>query len=274
MSKVLFLDVDGTITNYANEIPESTKEAIQLAKEKGHKVYACTGRSRAEMPQEIWDLGIDGMIGGNGSYIEHHGAVIFHQKLTVEQCQRVVDWLHGRGLEFYLEANSGLYASGNFLEASKPVMIEYSRRKGQQITTYEGIHGMVYGEKNLYKDDVNKISFILDSFQDHLDSKEQFPDLEANTWGGAGEIALFGDLGVKGINKAVAIDKLLHYLGESIENTFAFGDAKIDIPMFEHCAIGVAVSSGGDEAKAAADYITDAVDDDGIYNAFKHFGLI
>ena len=58
------------------------------------------------------------------------------------------------------------------------------------------------------------------------------------------------------------------------EDTFAFGDAKIDIPMLAYCAVGVAVDSGGDEIKAMADYITDAVDDDGIYNAFKHFGLI
>lgn len=44
--------------------------------------------------------------------------------------------------------------------------------------------------------------------------------------------------------------------------------------MLAYCAVGVAVDSGGDEIKAMADYITDAVDDDGIYNAFKHFGLI
>ena len=33
-----------------------------------------------------------------------------HQWMTPEQCRHVVDWLHGRGLEFYLECNSGLYA--------------------------------------------------------------------------------------------------------------------------------------------------------------------
>ena len=43
--------------------------------------------------------------------------------------------------------------------------------------------------------------------------------------------------------------------------------------MLEYCEVGVAVASGGDEIKAMADYITDAVDD-GIYNGFKHFGLI
>lgn len=60
---------------------------------------------------------------------------------------------------------------------------------------------------------------------------------------GAGEIALFGDLGVKGIDKGYAIDVLLEELGASIEDTIAFGDAKIDIPMLEKCAVGVAVAT-------------------------------
>jgi hydroxymethylpyrimidine pyrophosphatase-like HAD family hydrolase len=36
----------------------------------------------------------------------------------------------------------------------------------------------------------------------------------------------------------------------------------------------VALGSGGPEAKAAADYVTDDVDKDGLYNAFVHLGLI
>lgn len=69
MSKVIFLDVDGTLWNYEGVIPESAKQAIKQARKNGHKVYICTGRSRAEVYQEIWDIGLDGMIGGNGSYV-------------------------------------------------------------------------------------------------------------------------------------------------------------------------------------------------------------
>ena len=114
----------------------------------------------------------------------------------------------------------------------------------------------------------------MSSYQDHLDSIEEFPDLKASTWGGVGENALFGDLGVKDISKAKAIQTLLSHLNADISDTIAIGDAKIDIPMLEYCKIGIAVASGGDEIKKMADYVTDAVDDDGIYNAFKHFKLI
>ncbi len=135
------------------------------------------------------------------------------------------------------------------------------------------MHGMVFGGE-LYRDDLNKVSFILSSYQDHLDSAAEFPDLECHTWGGAGEEALFGDMGVHGIDKAHAVHVLLDHLGASIADTVAFGDAKIDIPMFECCATSVAMGSGGPEAKAAADFVTTDVDKDGLANAFEHLGLI
>ncbi len=277
MEKIILIDVDGTLLDYENKLPESAKMAIRQARQNGHKVYICTGRSKAEVYDYIWDIGLDGMIGGNGSYVEDNGEVIMHQLITAEQCKHVVDWLHDRHLEFYLESNSGLYASENFEVVADPVIKVYCQRKGKentdQLTVRDVFPEMIYGGE-LYRDDVNKISFVLSSYQDHLDSITEFPDLKPGTWGGKGEIALFGDLGVKDITKAHAIDVLLKHLGAKKEDTFAFGDAKVDIPMLEYCGVGVAMGSGGDEIKAMADYVTDDVDKDGLYNAFVHFGLI
>ncbi len=277
MGEIIFVDVDGTLVDYENHLPESAVKAIRQARKNGHKVYICTGRSKAEVYPPLWEIGLDGMIGGNGSYVESEGVVVMHQLITLEQCKHIVDWLHERKLEFYLESNNGLFASEHFEEEGEPVIQEYSKRKGKEnaekLTVREVFPDMIFGGE-LYRDDVNKVSFILRSYQDHLDSIQEFPDLQPGTWGGKGEIALFGDLGVKDITKAHAIDQLLNYLGAKREDTIAFGDAKVDIPMLEYCHIGVAMGSGGDEIKAMADYITDDVDKDGLYNAFVHFGLI
>ena len=277
MGKIIFIDVDGTLVDYENHLPESAVKAIRQARKNGHKVYICTGRIKAEVYPPLWEIGLDGMIGGNGSYVESEGVVVMHQLITLEQCKHIVDWLHERKLEFYLESNNGLFASEHFEEEGEPVIQEYSKRKGKEnadkITVREVFPDMIFGGE-LYRDDVNKVSFILRSYQDHLDSIQEFPDLQPGTWGGKGEIALFGDLGVKDITKAHAIDQLLNYLGAKREDTIAFGDAKVDIPMLEYCHIGVAMGSGGDEIKAMADYITDDVDQDGLYHAFVHFGLI
>ncbi len=277
MSRIVFIDVDGTLVDYDNLLPISAVEAIRKARASGHKVYISTGRSRAEVYQEIWDIGLDGMIGGNGSYVEDNGQVVMHQLLTAEQSHRIVDWLHERKLEFYLESNNGLFASENFETRGEPVMQEYSARKGQddaaKMTVRKAFPEMIFGGE-LYRDDLNKVSFILESYDDFLAAKEAFPDLQAGTWGGVGETALFGDLGVRGITKAHAIDELLKHIGGRIEDTIAFGDAKIDIPMFEYCAVGVAMGNGGEEIKAKADFVTDAVADDGLAHAFKRLGLI
>ena len=277
MSKIVFIDVDGTLVDYDNLLPISAVEAIRKARANGHKVYISTGRSRAEVYQEIWDIGLDGMIGGNGSYVEDNGQVVMHQLLTAEQSRRIVDWLHERKLEFYLESNNGLFASENFETRGEPVMQEYSARKGQdnaaKMTVRKAFPEMIFGGE-LYRDDLNKVSFILESYDDFLAAKEAFPDLQAGTWGGVGETALFGDLGVRGITKAHAIDELLKHIGGRIEDTIAFGDAKIDIPMFEYCDVGVAMGNGGEEIKAKADFVTDAVADDGLAHAFQRLGLI
>lgn len=252
MKEIIFLDVDGTIVDYANHILSSAVKAICQAREKDHLVYVCTGRSRAEMPEKIWKIGFDGMVGGSGSYVEHEGQIIMHQLIPLDVEKRVVDWLHRRGLEFYLESNNGLFASEDFREVARPVLRAYAQGKEAsaeevgQLEAEEALHGLVYGAE-LYRADLNKISFILKSYQDHLDSKEAFPELKAGTWGGKGEHALFGDLGVKNITKAHAIDVLLEYLGAKKEDTIAIGDAKVDIPMLEYCQVGVAMGNGGPE---------------------------
>ena len=79
MNTIIFIDVDGTLVNYENQIPASAIEAIRQARANGHLVFICTGRSRAEVYPEIWDIGLDGMIGGNGSYVEYHYEVLMHQ---------------------------------------------------------------------------------------------------------------------------------------------------------------------------------------------------
>ena len=277
MSKIVFLDVDGTLVDYENQIPPSAVTAIRGARRNGHRVYICTGRSRAEVYAPIWDIGLDGMIGGNGAYVEDRGEVVLHRLITAGQCRRIVDWLHGRDLEFYLESNNGLFASERFEQAALPAVRLYCARKeregAEQLTVRDVFPEMIFGGE-LYRDDLNKVSFLLRSYQDYLDAKEAFPDLVVGTWGGKGEKALFGDFGVKGIDKAAAVKALVDHLGADLADTIAFGDAKVDIPMFACCAYSVCMGRGGAEAKAAADYVTDDVEADGLYKAFVRLGLL
>lgn len=272
-------DVRETDTTYEVDVdlPGFKKEDINVNYENGYLTISTSkGLDKDEKDKDGRYIRQERYV-GNGSYVTDEDTVVMHQLITLEQCKHIVDWCHSRNVEFYLESNNGLFASENFEEKGNPVIKVYCQRKGKENASEQTVRTvfpeMIYGGE-LYRDDCNKVSFILNSYQDHLDSIKEFPDLKPGTWGGAGEIALFGDLGVKGIDKAHAIDELLKHLGASLEDTFAFGDAKVDIPMLEYCNVGVAVNSGGDEIKAMADYVTDDVDQDGIYKAFVHFGLI
>ena len=62
--------------------------------------------------------------------------------------------------------------------------------------------------------------------------------------------------------------------GISPEECIAFGDEYNDIEMLKRVGCGIAMGNGTDDAKGVADYVTDTLHDDGIYNACKHFGLI
>lgn len=279
MRKIVFLDVDGTLIDYDAKLPASAAKAVNEARANGHKVYICTGCSKAEIEQRnLCDL--DGMIGGNGAYVEDNGEVVMHHGLTREEVKHIVDWCNERHLGFYLEANSGMYCNDYMLEQGPATMVKYGQGKGADLSqatqnANNFVNSFIHltGD-DLYRDDVNKISFILSDYQDHLDSKVEFPTLEANTWGGKGELALFGDLGPTGITKKTAIEVLLKHLNADVKDTISFGDAKIDLSMFELCAYNVAMGNGGKEIKEAADYITTDVNEDGLYNAFKYLKLI
>ncbi len=279
MPKIIFLDVDGTLIGYDLKTPASAKEAIQKARENGHKVYICTGCSKAEILQrDLPDL--DGMIGANGGYVEDNGEVILHHSLTKEQVKHVVDWCRERGMGIVLEANSARYYDDNYLTQGPDANARYREGKGAKNVDREAQKKRIQ-EQYVYttyedacRDDVNKISFVLRTYQDHLDSIEEFPDMIAHTWGGVGETAIYGDLAPKGITKKYAIEKLLEHLHASQEDTISFGDAKIDLSMFELCAFNVAMGNGGPEIKEAADYVTDSVEEDGLYNAFRYLNLI
>ena len=60
----------------------------------------------------------------------------------------------------------------------------------------------------------------------------------------------------KGVQKGLALSKLVDYLGIDSEKTVAIGDYNNDIGMFESAAAGIAVANACREALDAADFVT------------------
>lgn len=279
MGKVIFLDIDGTLVDYSNNLPESAPLAIAMARENGHKIYLCTGRSKAERCTEIVEqTNASGIICANGAYIESEDRILFCKTIPEETTRDIVDYLHERGLEFYEETSTEVYASENFLDQAPKKFaaymgVDYTEKTDDRklIATY--FPTMIYGG-NVYRDDLIKISYVMNTWDDYFDTIKMFPGMRHGNWGGKTEVPSFGDMGVPEVSKATAVEMILEFLGKTREDAFAFGDSEADIPMIECVGTGVAMGNGSEAVKKVSDYITDDVSNDGLKKAFEHFGLI
>ena len=112
----------------------------------------------------------------------------------------------------------------------------------------------------IYLEDDEKLSSILTNV---------LTDCISNRW-----ISWFADVNVKGVTKQLGIDKILEHYSLPLESTMAFGDAANDIPMIRHAAVGVAMGNASEQVKQSADYVTASVDDDGVYKALVHYGVL
>lgn len=84
----------------------------------------------------------------------------------------------------------------------------------------------------------------------------------------------FTDITVQGADKGNALKQMSKHLGIGLEECIAFGDGGNDMTILQTAGIGVAMGNAYEGVKDVADYVTTSVDEDGIRNAFIHFGII
>ena len=107
---ILFFDIDGTLWDYKNYIPESTKEGIRRAKKNGHKCFINTGRSRSFVSnQELLGIGFDGIVSACGCMIEYDGKTIYNRLMDKDDAIRTVETVRRYGFRPILEGPEHLY---------------------------------------------------------------------------------------------------------------------------------------------------------------------
>lgn len=70
------------------------------------------------------------------------------------------------------------------------------------------------------------------------------------------------------------IELMIQNLGASPDDVITFGDGPNDSDMLRNSHIGVAVGICSEEARNAADYVCEDIDDGGILKACEYLGLI
>lgn len=75
-------------------------------------------------------------------------------------------------------------------------------------------------------------------------------------------------------DKGHAIKYIIEHFSLTKEDAYAFGDGYNDQAMFREVGQRIAMGNGVDVLKEKATYITDTVDNEGIYKALKHYELL
>ncbi len=279
--KIIFFDVDGTLVTFdqgTERILPSTIEAIRRTRAKGNLVYLCTGRSKAEIYDFIMDIGIDGIIGAGGGFIETQGTMLYHKKVQDECVKHMVDYFEKHKFDYYLESNGGLFASHNLKKRLEYLL--YGDFENDPIAMQkkkEGNHfidSLIEGE-DMYRNDINKACFLENKnipFERITKQFEKEFTIIHCTVPAFGENS--GELTVPNIHKANAIKILIDHLGIDQKNTYAFGDGLNDIEMLEYCQVGIAMGNAKQGLKAVANEITDDANKDGIYKAMIKHNLV
>lgn len=254
--KIIFFDVDGTITNYEDgSIHPTTKEAIGCLKRKGIKVVAATGRPLS-MCKELEELGIETFITANGGYVKHKQEVIHKVPMDKTVIQEVVDFanIENNGLSFYTE--------GFHMNGVKENEILIALQETLSLNDYPATVGQIYDEEVflmcLFANDETVGKY-----------KNHFPYLTFKRWHPYVLNVLQED-----VSKSLAMKKTLAYFGINPSEAIAFGDGENDIDMLEYVGLGVAMGNGSEQLKRIADFVTKQSKDGGIDYALKKFGII
>lgn len=240
--KLILFDIDGTIFDNSKQIiPPSTIETLKQLKEKGHELAIATGRAYVSLVhiEPVMPL-FHHYILINGQQIISQGKTIYQGTLETKVLKELLDSFETKKLQY------------GFRTAYGEKRVHVATLEEVKTKTIDVYQIWCYGKK-----------------EEIEEMKELHPEFDFLPWGNIGY-----DVVKKGRSKAQAIPILAEYLQIDMKDTIAVGDASNDVKMLKTVGLGIAMGNATDEAKKASKYVTSRIDEDGIFQAFLHFGMI
>ncbi|PJM79520.1 Cof-type HAD-IIB family hydrolase [Bifidobacterium scaligerum] len=261
--KAVFFDIDGTLTSFVTHtVPVSTVEAIHRLQAEGIKVFICTGRAPSQMNVVLDTMPVtfDGIVAFNGQYCFDNTGFFASQAIDTDDIRIIINWLAAhpevvcnfgeKDYVYFNHSNERLQATWKKLGKTAPT--RYFDDPMPRAITHETfqISPFIAAEQEAE----------LVSLCSNIRGVRWHPD--------------FTDLIPADGGKPRGIQRFMEHYGIAREQTMAFGDGGNDTDMLAFAGIGVAMGNATAEPKAAADYITDDVDHDGVLNALLHWGVL
>ena len=276
-NKVIFFDVDGTLINFGGEFPESAKRALRMAKENGHQIILCTGRSKCQIEERLLEFGFDGFVSAAGANVTYHHREIYANHMSEQQLTKLLDFMETNQMIYMLQCTDKVVGTTECFEAMHENFKE--RLKGKVPENITKIFEHELKDDNLRENikqywNAEKICYYKAGLSLGQIREMLGEDYYITAMSFKNENESSGEIAVGGITKAVGMEKLINYLGITREDTVAFGDGPNDFEMIEYAGIGVAMGNASEDLKAIADFVTTDITNDGIYNGMKELNLI
>lgn len=259
MIKAIFFDIDGTLVSFkTHKVPQSTKEALKLLRQKGIKLFIATGRAFMSI-DNLDNFQFDAYITLNGGYcLTGNKEVIYKSKIPSNNIYALNDYLKNTEM-FPCMAATEDEITINYIDDDVRHILELINFATPVIKSFEEVRDI----------EVFQLMAFVDKEKEDYLMKNILTDCAPTRWN-----PLFTDIIREGNSKQTGMDKLLDYYHIDLSETMAFGDGGNDIPMLQHASVSIAMGNAHDDVKQAASYITDSVDEDGIWNALKKFSII
>lgn len=256
--KAVFLDVDGTLLSFrTHRVPGSAVEALDRIHRSGVKVIIATGRTFTDL-KEISGVPYDAVVSLNGAEcVLRDGTPVSMSRIPESDFLKALELTEKYGFPMGLETPRGVKV--NRIDDTVTQLAELVAHPLPEIVDLVG---------EFRAAPCCQLCFYCD---EELEKKvlSRIPGLSSARW-----YPTYADINVTGVDKGRGIAEFAEYFGFTVYETMAFGDGGNDIPMLKSAGIGIAMGSASEEVRSAADYVTDTVDDNGVANALRHFGLI
>ena len=259
---VIFFDIDGTVVDDETQIiPQSTVEAVRLLRENGHLPVVNTGRPIGHVDPRVQALDFSGWICSCGMELILDGEMIYRDYPSEEDCRQLLELSHRCRMAIQTEGQDSL-----LFDAEMPYTT-FALREAERLKQ-QGLRVEPMQEAQ----DIRFVKFITYDTPDCR--RAEFVKAAEPLFEATFRANTMIEFVKKGHSKAEGVERFLQKLNVPREKTFAIGDSENDLPMFAMAGTTICMGNGVEKLKAAADYITDPVLEDGIFNALRHFGLI
>lgn len=271
-SKYIFLDIDGTLVDFDGVLADSALTALKTAQRNGHKLFVCTGRQRTQVYSWLLEkVEFDGIIASSGAYVEADGKIIAEHCFDSERMSFLAKYFNGSNTPFCVQCADELVlekwtaeAIGKYFSAKGIDGTKQSSLFGT-VKTVESAAQLTAGEKIVYYSAPKSTSGVAADLGDRF-------NVVRFSFGNAADDC--GEVTDSRYTKATGIAEILGYFNASKQDTVAVGDGDNDLEMMDFAALGISMGNGTPALKAVADIITDDINSNGLYNAFKKIGVI